>query len=118
MNKFINKYNDYCGFSNVVNNRQLLLSHFDFSNLFLVKLIYFYWMHDNNLKRIRKVEEILTIINIKFFIPYSGYVVRQGYVKDGRALAGVILEISTEGCHCQRVGGLIEFVLRDVVDIV
>ena len=62
MNKFINKYNDYCGYNNVVNNRQLLLSHFDFSNLFLIKLIYFYWMHDNNLKRIRKVEEILTII--------------------------------------------------------
>ena len=60
MNKFINKYNDYCGFSNVVNNRQLLLSHFDFSNLFLVKLIYFYWMHDNNLKRIRKIEDILS----------------------------------------------------------
>ena len=59
MNKFINKYNDYCGFSNVVNNRQLLLSHFDFSNLFLVKFIYFYWMHDNNLKRIRKIEGIL-----------------------------------------------------------
>ena len=60
MNKFINKYNDYCGFSTVVNNRQLLLSHFDFSNLFLVKLIYFYWMHDNNLKRIRKIEDILS----------------------------------------------------------
>ena len=60
MNKFINKYNDYCGFSTVVNNRQLLLSHFDFSKLFLVKLIYFYWMHDNNLKRIRKIEDILS----------------------------------------------------------
>ena len=59
MNKFINKYNDYCGFSNVVNNRQLLISHFDFSNLFLVKLIYFYWLHDNNLGRIRKIEDIL-----------------------------------------------------------
>ena len=59
MNKFINKYNDYCGFNNVVSNRQILLSHFDFSNLFLIKLIYFYWMHDNNLKRIRKIEGIL-----------------------------------------------------------
>ena len=59
MNKFINKYNDYCGFSNVVNNRQLLISHFDFTNLFLVKIIYFYWLHDNNLGRIRKIEEIL-----------------------------------------------------------
>ena len=63
MNKFINKYNDYCGFSNVVNNRQLLLSHFNFSNLFMIKFIYFYWMHDNNLKRIRKAEGIL--YNIK-----------------------------------------------------
>ena len=63
MNKFINKYNDYCGFSNVVNNRQLLISHFDFTNLFLIKLIYFYWLHDNNLRRIRKIEEILS--NIK-----------------------------------------------------
>ena len=62
MNKFINKYNDYCGFNNVVNNRQILLSHFNFSDLFLVKLIYFYWMHDNNLQRIRKVEEILSNI--------------------------------------------------------
>ena len=62
MNKFINKYNDYCGFSNVVNNRQLLISHFDFSYLFLIKLIYFYWMHDNNLKRIKKVEDILSNI--------------------------------------------------------
>ena len=62
MNKFINKYNDYCGFSNIVNNRQLLLSHFDFSNLFLIKLIYFYWMHDNNLGRIKRVEEILSNI--------------------------------------------------------
>ena len=62
MNKFINKYNDYCGFNNVVNNRQILLSHFDFSNLFLIKLIYFYWLHDNNLRRIRKVEEILSNI--------------------------------------------------------
>ena len=62
MNKFINKYNDYCGFSNVVNNRQLLLSHFGFSNLFLIKLIYFYWMHDNNLRRIRRIEEILSTI--------------------------------------------------------
>ena len=59
MNKFINKYNDYCGFSNVVNNRQLLVSHFDFTNLFLIKLIHFYWLHDNNLGRIRKIEEIL-----------------------------------------------------------
>ena len=59
MNKFVNKYNDNCGFSNVVNNRQLLLSHFNFSYLFLIKFIYFYWMHDNNLRRIRKVEEIL-----------------------------------------------------------
>jgi len=64
MNKFINKYNDYCGFSNVVNNRQLLISHFDFTNLFLVKLIYFYWLHDNNLGRIKKVEEILSNIKI------------------------------------------------------
>ena len=59
MNKFINKYNDYCGFSNVVNNRQLLISHFGFTHLFLIKLIYFYWLHDNNLTRIKKVEEIL-----------------------------------------------------------
>ena len=59
MNKFINKYNDYCGFNNVVNNRQLLISHFDFTNLFLVKIIYFYWLHDNNLGRIRKIEKIL-----------------------------------------------------------
>ena len=62
MNKFINKYNDYCGFSNIVNNRQLLISHFDFSNLLLIKFIYFYWMHDNNLKRIRKAEKILSDI--------------------------------------------------------
>ena len=62
LNKFINKYNDYCGFNNVVNNRQLLLSHFDFSNLLLIKLIYFYWMHDNNLNRIRRVEVILSNI--------------------------------------------------------
>ena len=59
MNKFINKYDDYCGFNNIVNNRQLLVSYFDFTNLFLVKLIYFFWFHDNNLGRIRAIEKIL-----------------------------------------------------------
>ena len=71
MNKFINKYNDYCGFSNVVNNRQLLISHFGFTNLFLVKLIYFYWFHDNNLGRIRKIEDIL--INIRQGVEANTY---------------------------------------------
>ena len=59
LNKFVNKYNDNCGFNNIVNNRQLLISHFDFTELLLVKLIYFYWLHDNNLGRVKKVEEIL-----------------------------------------------------------
>ena len=59
LNKFVNKYNDNCGFNNIVNNRQLLISHFDFTELLLVKLIYFYWLHDNNLGRVKKVEVIL-----------------------------------------------------------
>ena len=59
MNKFINKYNAYCGFNNIVNHHQLLLSHFDFTKLFLIKLIYFYWLHDGNLGRIKKIGEIL-----------------------------------------------------------
>ena len=63
LNKFINKFNDYCGFSNVVNNRQLLISHFDFTKLFLVDFIHFYWFHDNNLGRIRKIENILKNVN-------------------------------------------------------
>ena len=59
MNKFINKYNAYCGFNNIVNHHQLLLSHFDFTKLFLIKLIYFYWLHDGNLGRVQKIGEIL-----------------------------------------------------------
>ena len=64
LNKFVNKYNDNCGFNNIVNNRQLLISHFDFSELFLVKLIYFYWLHDNNLGRIKKIGEILNNVRV------------------------------------------------------
>ena len=59
---------------------------------------------------------IIIVIVFVLIGSVSDYVIRMAEhiisVKQADTLK-LILEISTEGCHCQRVGGLIEFVLRD-----
>ena len=63
MNKFINKYSSQSSFNSVIHNRQTLIANFGFTKALIFKFIYNYWLFDNNLDRLTKLQKLLLKIN-------------------------------------------------------